>query len=147
MIRKLLVLSKNRLKRFKKLNFQEDMKNMNKIIYVAVSLLLLQVSCTGKTLKSDYKGESFTAEHEQVTKLMIPGIIHCELYDIGGEGIAFYDVDSTNNGSGNLNKGTDSLSTFRINEGMDISYTKFFDSIDNSVFNFVQTKENQLYVG
>ena len=31
----------------------------------------------------------------------IPGKIECELYNQGGEGIAYHDTDSSNNGSGN----------------------------------------------
>jgi hypothetical protein len=33
----------------------------------------------------------------------IPGKIQCEFYDQGGEGIAYHDTDSINNGSGKLN--------------------------------------------
>ncbi len=34
-----------------------------------------------------------------------------------------------------------------MNEGVDTSYTKFHDQIDNSPYNLVQPAENQLYVG
>lgn len=77
----------------------------------------------------------------------IPGKLQCEYYDRGGEGRAYHDMDSVNNGSGRLNKGPDALSTFRKDEGVDISFTKFHDSIDNSVFNLVGQEEGQLYVG
>jgi len=39
------------------------------------------------------------------------------------------------------------LNQFRMDEGVDISYTKFHDQIDNNPFNLVQPSENQLYVG
>jgi hypothetical protein len=34
-----------------------------------------------------------------------------------------------------------------MNEGVDISYTKFHDHIDNTEYDLVQPQENQLYVG
>ena len=34
-----------------------------------------------------------------------------------------------------------------MDEGVDISYTKFHDQIDNSPYDLVQPLENQLYVG
>jgi hypothetical protein len=39
------------------------------------------------------------------------------------------------------------LNQFRMDEGVDISYTKFHDQIDNSPYDLVQPPENQLYVG
>lgn len=78
---------------------------------------------------------------------IIPGRIQCEYYNLGGAGIAYHDSDSSNNGSGRLNKGEDYLSTFRKDEGVDISFTKFHNSIDNSLYNLVEPEEGQLYVG
>jgi len=79
----------------------------------------------------------------------IPGKLQCEYYDFGGEGIAFHDSDSINSGSGRLNPADGTyLHEFRINEPVDISYTKFRDpAIDNTTFNFVETVKDQLYVG
>jgi Carbohydrate binding module (family 6) len=77
----------------------------------------------------------------------IPGKLQCEYFDFGGEGIAFHDSDTSNRGSGALNKGMDYLSTFRKNESVDISFTKFHNGADNSSFNLVQPEEKQLYVG
>ena len=34
-----------------------------------------------------------------------------------------------------------------MNEGVDISYTKFHDEIDNNPYNLVLPPENQLYIG
>jgi hypothetical protein len=80
---------------------------------------------------------------------IVPGKIQCELYDQGGEGIAYHDTDPENNGSGKLNPVDGSyLHEFRMNEAVDISFTKFQDPpIDNSPFNFVEPEKDQLYVG
>ena len=78
---------------------------------------------------------------------VIPGKLECEKYDSGGEGIAYHDKDSLNNGSGKLNPNDGTyFNTFRINEGVDISYTKP-RGIDNSPFNEAAPLMNQLYVG
>ncbi|WP_276381100.1 carbohydrate-binding protein [Flavobacterium sp. H4147] len=77
----------------------------------------------------------------------IPGKIECEFYDEGGEGIAYHDTDTDNNGSGKLNPvNGNPLHEFRIKEGVDISYTKDGD-IDNTSFNKVSRSLNQLYLG
>lgn len=77
----------------------------------------------------------------------IPGKIQCEFYDLGGEGLAYHDTDSTNNGSGKLNPANGTfLNEFRMSEGVDISYTKSND-IDNSPYNLVEPVMDQLYVG
>jgi hypothetical protein len=77
----------------------------------------------------------------------IPGKIECEFYNTGGEGVAYHDSDSVNNGSGKLNPADGSfLNEFRMKEGVDISYTKAHD-IDNNPYNAVSPKMNQLYVG
>ena len=114
---------------------------------LVLSLLVL-VACNSNRL-GDYAG---TPYHDQVYKegaQIIPGKLQCEYYDKGGEGIAFHDSDSENSGSGGLNKADGSyLHEFRINEAVDISYTKFQDPpIDNTPFNFVEQVKDQLYVG
>ncbi|MEN2489652.1 delta endotoxin C-terminal domain-containing protein [Flavobacterium sp. B11] len=77
----------------------------------------------------------------------IPGKIECEFYDLGGQGVAYFDLDSVNNGSGKLNPvNGNPLNEFRINEGVDISYTKS-DSIDDTPYSKVPVKLKQLYVG
>jgi hypothetical protein len=78
---------------------------------------------------------------------VIPGKLECEKYDTGGEGIAYHDADSVNNGSGKLNPNDGTYyNTFRMNEGVDISYTKSGGTDDNP-YNKVEPKMNQLYVG
>jgi hypothetical protein len=78
----------------------------------------------------------------------IPGRVECAYYDSGGEGVAYHDSDAKNNGSGALNPADGSyLNEFRMHEGVDTSYTKYHDQIDNSPYDVVQPQENQLYVG
>lgn len=78
----------------------------------------------------------------------IPGKIEGEYYNTGGEGIAYHDTDSINNGSGKLNPANGSfLNEFRLKEGVDISYTKAHDHIDDNPYNVVPPQMNQLYVG
>jgi hypothetical protein len=77
----------------------------------------------------------------------IPGKIECELYNNGGEDIAYHDTDAINNGSGKLNPADGTfLNEFRMKEGVDISYTKE-KNIDNTQYNKVKPEMNQLYVG
>jgi hypothetical protein len=79
----------------------------------------------------------------------IPGRLQCAYYDVGGEGIAYHDSDSINQGSGKLNPADGTyLNEFRKKEGVDISYTKFREPpIDNNPYNFVAPEKDQLYVG
>jgi hypothetical protein len=87
-------------------------------------------------------GKSFDNKKQQ-----IPGRVQCEYYDLGGEGIAYHDVDSLNNGSGKLNPANGNfLNEFRMKDGVDISYTKK-RGIDDNTYNKVVPDSNQLYVG
>lgn len=94
--------------------------------------------------KEKYKGKAWKNSIQ-----IIPGKIQCEYYDLGGEGIGFHDSDSINSGSGRLNKADGSyLNEFRINEAVDISYTKFQEpAVDNNPYNLVEPDKDQLYVG
>lgn len=95
-----------------------------------------------------YMGKPFKDSlHHDVQRL--PGKLQCALYDIGGEGVAYHDTDSINQGSGKLNPADGSyLNEFRLKEGVDISYTKFRDPpIDNNAYNLVMPLKDQLYVG
>jgi hypothetical protein len=95
-----------------------------------------------------YMGKPFkdSLHHDIQT---IPGRLQCALYDLGGEGIAYHDVDSINQGSGKLNPADGTyLNEFRMKEGVDISYTKFREPpIDNNPYNLVMPSKDQLYVG
>ena len=95
-----------------------------------------------------YQGTAFEDSHYKGGAQKIPGKVQCAYYDRGGEGVAYHDSDARNNGSGLLNPADGSyLNEFRMGEGVDTSYTKFHDQIDNSPFNLVTPPENQLYVG
>ena len=95
-----------------------------------------------------YKGTPFQDSRYSGGPQAIPGRVQCAFYDLGGEGVAYHDADARNNGSGALNPADGSyLNEFRKNEGVDTSYTKFHDAIDNNPYNVVAPPENQLYVG
>ncbi len=114
---------------------------------IILSFVYLQ-SCQSNKLK-DYKGTPYSDSQYTSGAQIIPGKLQCEYYDFGGEGVAFHDTDSINSGSGRLNPADGTyLHEFRINEPVDISYTKFRDpAIDNTIYNFVQPEKDQLYVG
>jgi len=111
--------------------------------YLIVALIVL-LSAASTFAQDNYNGKAWNDNIQQ-----IPGKIQCEYYDLGGEGIAYHDKDSVNNGSGRLNPADGTfLNEFRMNEGVDISYTKFRDpSIDNSPYNRVEPEKNQFYAG
>jgi hypothetical protein len=108
------------------------------LILIAVFMI-----CSPQTLSQEkYKGHAWNDCVQQ-----IPGTIQCELYDSGGEGIAYHDHDSVNNGSGKLNPANGKfLNEFRMKEGVDISYTKTGE-IDDNKYNFIEPLMGQLYVG
>ena len=122
-----------------------------------LSLLVYALSIIGLTLGSTVCGQTNNAFHYVGTSYQdsttgkslqtIPGKIQCEFYDNGGEGVAYHDMDNKNSGSGALNKGEGYLNTFRIHEAVDISYTKYRDSVDNSPYSIVQPLKDQLYIG
>ena len=104
--------------------------------------ILLVLSALSSSAQEKYKGLPWNE-----TIQVIPGKIQCEYYDLGGEGIAYHDMDSINNGSGKLNPANGTfLNEFRLHEGVDISYTKSND-IDNNPYNLVEPAMKQLYVG
>ena len=98
--------------------------------------------CFNAFCQKGCKGKPYLNEYQT-----IPGKLECEKYDLGGEGLAYHDKDSLNNGSGKLNPNDGTFyNTFRINEAVDISYTKS-RGIDDNPFNLVEPLLNQLYVG
>jgi len=105
--------------------------------------------CASKTkYPINYKGTPYQDSRYQGGAQKIPGKVQCAYYDSGGEGVAYHDADAKNNGSGGLNPADGTyLNQFRMDEGVDISYTKFHDQIDNNPYDIVQPPENQLYVG
>jgi hypothetical protein len=56
---------------------------------------------------------------------VIPGRLEFELFDIGGQGISFFDSTPTNRGNGDLNLKYDTeLAKFRRDGAVDVSFTK-----------------------
>ncbi|MDR3772920.1 MAG: hypothetical protein P4L26_06205 [Terracidiphilus sp.] len=97
-----------------------------------------------------YKGTSYHDSRYQGGAQAIPGMVLCAFYDLGGEGVAYHDLDAKNNGSGELNPANGSyLNEFRMNEGVDTSYTKFGldPKIDDNPYNRIAPPANLLYVG
>ena len=105
----------------------------------------------GASGQAGYAGKPYTDAHHTVGAQAIPGRVECAYYDRGGEGVAYHDTDAANRGSGTLNpKDGSYLNEFRMDEGVDTSYTKFHGkdvAIDDSPFNLVQPPPNQMYVG
>jgi hypothetical protein len=97
-----------------------------------------------------YKGTPFHDSRYSGGAQKIPGKVMCAYYDLGGEGVAYHDSDAKNNGSGALNPANGTyLNEFRINEGVDTSYTKFKldPQIDDNPYNKVVPPAELLYVG
>ncbi len=93
---------------------------------------------------------AFLAEPQQIPSnpQEIPGKVYTAYYDQGGEGVAYHDTTPNNHGSGELNPLDGSyLHSFRVDEGVDTSYTKSASETDNSEFNFVTPPMELLYVG
>lgn len=106
------------------------------LIFFYVSI----VACTATYIPKSYSGSTYKTQ-------TIPGKIECEFYDHGGEGIAYHDSDKINNGSGKLNPANGTyLNEFRMNESVDISYTKS-NNVDNNPYGKIMPIMDQLYVG
>jgi hypothetical protein len=54
----------------------------------------------------------------------IPGTIQAENYDLGGEGVAYHDVDATNNGGAYRTDGVDIEATTDAGGGYDVGWTE-----------------------
>jgi hypothetical protein len=97
-----------------------------------------------------YKGTPYHDARYQGGPQAVPGKVICAYYDLGGEGVAYHDSDAKNNGSGALNPANGTyLNEFRMNEGVDTSYTKFNldPKIDDNPYDRVVPPANLLYVG
>ena len=116
---------------------------------IIILSILLFPRCNSKSRIGNYKGTPYADSVYKKGAQIIPGKLQCEYYDFGGEGVAIHDIDTINSGSGRLNPADGSyLHEFRINEAVDISFTKFQDpAIDNNKFNLVEPQKDQLYVG
>jgi hypothetical protein len=131
-----------------KLNLLHIMKKKIRTILTGIICAGFLLSCQVNS-PGDYKGKTFSDLMYKEGPQSIPGKLQCEYYDFGGEDVAYHDDDTINSGSGRLNPADGSyLHEFRINEAVDISFTKFRDpAIDNNQFNFVEPEKDQLYVG
>ncbi len=80
----------------------------------------ITTSSTGmEPLVAGYAGQPYAR--------VIPGIIECEQYDLGGEGVAYHDIEATNEGTGCCDN------ALRPNEGPDINMIKDHDhTVDGS---------------
>jgi hypothetical protein len=114
--------------------------------FILLGTLCLPAATFGQT--SQYQGKPFRDGAYQSGPQRLPGRVLCAYYDLGGEGIAYHDSDAKNNGSGGLNPADGTyLNQFRMGEGVDISYTKYHDQIDNNPYQLVHPPEGLLYVG
>jgi len=119
---------------------------------VCVALLLLG---TGSSVEvpDEYRGRAFADATHTGGAQRIPGRLEAALYDLGGEGVAYHDVDAINHGSGELNHKPEhceggvavELCRFRENEGVDISYVKKGADLNHP--NMVAPEWQQLYIG
>ena len=115
------------------------------VLFGAASLCALQAD-----FLTQYKGTPFHDSRYQGGAQSIPGKVMCAYYDLGGEGVAYHDSDAKNNGSGALNPANGIyLNEFRMNEGVDTSYTKFGldPKIDDNPYDKVVPPAGLLYVG
>ena len=119
------------------------------LLFVTIMGLILHLSNCVSNKSVGLSAPTQTSKPYLDTRQIIPGKLQAEFFDLGGEGIAYHDVDSTNSGSGGLNPADGTvLNEFRIHEAVDISYTKVDDRhIDNNPFNLVDPEKDQLYVG
>jgi hypothetical protein len=129
----------------------EEIKTLRSYLRPPAILAIFTITalCASQTAYlNNYKGTPYQDSRYQGDAQKIPGRLECAYYDRGGEGVAYHDSDAKNNGSGSLNPADGTyLNQFRMDEGVDISYTKFHDQIDNNPYDLVQPPENQLYVG
>jgi hypothetical protein len=116
-------------------------------VYPIVFFFFSLISLTA-TAAEPYKGQPYHDNVYHSSPQVIPGRVMCAYYDLGGEGVAYHDSDATNKGSGKLNPADGSyLNEFRMHEGVDTSYTKYHDDIDNNPYEVVHPPKDLLYVG
>jgi hypothetical protein len=107
-------------------------------------------------IPAHYKGKPFIDLVYTQGAQTVPGRVELAYYDIGGEGVAYHDITTINEGSklnheiheygSHWRPGVEAYTAFfRENEGVDISYTK--DWADFNHPNKVDPKVNQLYIG
>jgi len=115
-----------------------DMKTLRKgLLWCVIGGTVWVVGFAAHAVR--YTGKPFRSRAQK-----IPGRVQAELYDAGGEGVAYHDSDAVNSGSGTLNKGDSDLDRFRRDEAVDISYTK--PEIDKTI-DGQDEKPGELYLG
>lgn len=125
----------------------------DRLQFLIASLLFVTATLQGQpgsAFLAHYKGLPFHDSQYKAGAQKIPGTVMCAYYDLGGEGMAYHDADAKNNGSGALNPANGTyLNEFRMNEGVDTSYTKFGldPKIDDNPYNKVAPPAGLLYVG
>ena len=126
---------------------------MNQRCFALLRVALICLATTWVSVASDYAGKPFADAYHKAGAPLIPGIVQCALYDLGGEGVAYHDTESTNKGSGELNLDPKHQRAhagpyiwgFRKDEGVDLSYVKDFADLNHT--NLVTPHINQLYIG
>jgi hypothetical protein len=118
----------------------------------SLGMYLVLLGCSTPTavdnVPKGYEGKPFQDSVYPRGPQKIPGAVYCAYYDLGGEGITYHDNTATNLGSGVLNPANGTyLNEFRMHEGVDISYVKLHDAIDDNPFNLVSPPDKLLYVG
>ncbi len=119
-------------------------------LILSVPLAIMAAPAPGDDFLHSYKGTPYHDARYNGGAQKIPGRVMCAYYDLGGEGVVYHDSDAKNNGSGALNPADGTyLNEFRINEGVDTSYTKFKRDppIDDTQFDKVTPPAGLLYVG
>ena len=80
------------------------MRSKSKVSSALVTLAVLTLVMTSNAgTPEDYQGKPFQDSAYTSGPQSIPGRVECAYYDLGGEGVAYHDTDSTNHGSGELN--------------------------------------------
>jgi hypothetical protein len=118
-----------------------------------VLVLFFVGSIKSGSVPADYTGKPFQDATHSTGPQAIPGRLEAALYDLGGEGIAYHDVDPINHGSGELNHKPEhceegvpiAICRFRENEGVDLSYVKKGADLNHP--NMVVPEWQQLYIG
>ena len=121
------------------------------LLYILFFLLFPSVG-EGRVPKA-YKGRPFRDATHTSGPQTIPGRLEAALYDLGGEGVAYHDVDKINHGSGELNYTPGhcepgvppAICHFREGEGADISYVKKLADLNHP--SPVLPDWQQLYLG
>jgi hypothetical protein len=121
---------------------------------IAFACALLLGADSHAALPPDYRGQPFEDSVHKSGPAVIPGVLQCARFDLGGEGIAYHS-DGTNHGSGELNRrlehqrphATPYIWGFRAEEGVSISYTKDMADFNHKTPVPFAPETNQFYIG